>query len=1103
MRARRPGSPPAPTPTLAGARSVIALLVLAFVLSGAAGLIYETIWSRYLSLLVGHSAYAQVIVLVIFMGGMAAGALAAAQRSERLRDPLLLYAWVEAAIGLIGLAFHPIYVALTDLAYTRWFPALDGPASVTVVKWGLSALLILPQSVLLGATFPLMSAGVVRRVPHAPGRVLASLYFANSLGAAVGALVSGFWLVAAVGLPGTVAAAALLNLAVAAGVIALRHRRPATASKGTAPGEEAWRPRGSVPGGTPGDLARVLLGVSFGTAVASFIYEIAWVRMLSLVLGSATHSFELMLSAFILGIALGAWWTRSRADRFARPLEALGVAQWVMGALALATLPLYATSFPWMAGLVTTLRRAPHGYEIFSLARYGICLAVMFPATFCAGITLPLITRLLMTAGAGEKAIGTVYGANTLGSILGAALAGLALLPWLGLERLLGAGAALDIALGIALFAVAGGAPRGSRRLAPAAAGIAVLFIAAILGWVRLDRLTLVSGVYRTGELLDPRDTRVVFYHDGRTATVSVRRQTNGDLTVSTNGKPDASLTAGWLAPDMARPPAPLEDDDSTQLLLGVVSLAHAPDATRAAVIGQGSGMTSHVLLGSPRLQRLVTIEIEPEMIHASHAFQPANRRVFEDPRSRFAIDDARSYLAATHERFDLIVSEPSNPWVSGVSGLFTHEFYRRIRTALADGGVLGQWLHLYSLDDDLALSVLAAIHRNFRAYRIYLVSSTDMLILASNRPDGLAPDWGVIGAPGIAADLRHTHPFTPATFEALRVTDRDALAPLLERWPANSDFFPILDLGAERSRFENRIADGLLHLHEDRFGMSALNAPHVEPPPTDLLALPAVPRVRGLMWIARLRAALGGEPPHLSDTPAFTARLQEGLERQLAIRASCSSDLPPPDWRLWLLEVLRGENERHSGTSGYADEQFFRPLLRYAERSHAPAPVARTLEWLYALDRRDFDLAARETDLLAAEAIRVTPLVPPALVLDGGTMAKLGVGDVEGARRILAALRPLVGRPPSDLRMRLLGARLEARPSGAGGRRGLAVSMPAPCARTPAAGRPACCWHSRSRSCRHVPAPRRSTSSRWAIRSRTNCASSTSAATARSRVWA
>ena len=317
-----------------------ALLAICFILSGAAGLIYESIWSRYLGLFVGHSAYAQVIVLVIYLGGMSAGAAIAARRSDRITQPLIGYAAIEIGVGLLGLFFHQIFQATTAFAYSSIFPALAGGWALVTMKWALAALLILPQSVLLGMTFPLMTSGYLRRVSRdgkeQSGRVLGVLYFANSIGAAVGVLVAGFYLIGAVGLPGTILAAAAINIVVGLTVYGAARMspdemdafgvlRPPAAESIAAPPP----PLMELP-----ILWRVLLAVAAGTALSSFMYEIAWVRMLSLVLGSATHSFELMLSAFILGLALGAFWVRNRADTFRDPIRALAVAQWAMGALA-------------------------------------------------------------------------------------------------------------------------------------------------------------------------------------------------------------------------------------------------------------------------------------------------------------------------------------------------------------------------------------------------------------------------------------------------------------------------------------------------------------------------------------------------------------------------------------------------------------------------------------------------------------------------------------------------------------------------------------------------------------------------------------------------
>ena len=194
------------------------LLITVFILSGAAGLIYESIWSRYLGLFVGHSAYAQVIVLVIYLGGMSIGSAIAARRSARIKEPLVAYAIVEGLVGLLGLIFHDVFLGVTSFAYSTVFPALAGGSALVVVKWAIAGLLILPQAVLLGATFPLMSAGLIRLVSRDgrsdTGRLISVLYFANSIGAAVGVLIAGFYLIGAAGLPGTILTAAIINLLV-------------------------------------------------------------------------------------------------------------------------------------------------------------------------------------------------------------------------------------------------------------------------------------------------------------------------------------------------------------------------------------------------------------------------------------------------------------------------------------------------------------------------------------------------------------------------------------------------------------------------------------------------------------------------------------------------------------------------------------------------------------------------------------------------------------------------------------------------------------------------------------------------------------------------
>ena len=772
--------------------------------------------------------------------------------------------------------------------------------------------------------------------------------------------------------------------------------------------------------------AGLLLLVSFGTAVASFFYEIAWIRMLSLVLGSATRSFEVMLSAFIFGLALGSFWVRTRADRFRSPLQALGVLQWAMGALALATLPIYVWSFVWMSNAVSSFPHDDGGYRMFTLVRYGISLAVMLPATFCAGTTLPLLTRSLMAAGQGERALGKVYGVNTLGSILGAGVAGLVLLPLLGLRGLLIAGALLDAGLGALLLHRAARESERARRLLRTAVASMAAVTLLIWGFVPLQPLLLTSGVYRSGMLADPSGVRILSYHDGRTATVSLEAYAStSSLTLSTNGKGDASIRTLWQLPPERRPNTVFQLDESTQALLATIPLAFLPRAADAAVIGQGSGMTSHDLLGSPALRSLTTIEIEPEVIRASRLLSPANQRVFEDPRSHFVIDDAKSFFAGRSKRFDLIISEPSNPWVSGVAGLFSTEFYGRITGQLTEHGVFAQWLHIYELNDDLVLSVIAALDRNFRAYQIFMVNEADLMVVATNRPEGLTPDWSVVQIPGIAVNLAHLPPFTPGLFEALRVGDRAAFAPLVAGISPNSDYHPVLDLGAERTRYLNVTAQGFLTLHDDRFSFSLLAGGHRVPPiPEFPVPAPMIPRQKDLSMSAALR-----NPPPDIGPQEIDQRLPIALERRRQMQASFAAGRPPVDWRAWAFQVANAEYEWHCGTAGVVDEGFYRLVDDYMSRCHAPPEAVAAMTFLHDIAAWRFPEAAREADPLLQLAATGRDWLPPPLLLDGAVAAKFLSGDREGARRAFETLRPHAGRDLTDLRSRMVLAHLEAPP--------------------------------------------------------------------------
>jgi spermidine synthase len=987
---------------------------LIFGLSGLSGLIYESIWTHYLKLFLGHAAHAQTIVLAIFMGGMAAGSWICSRRSTRWPNLLRGYALVEASVGVLALAFHGVFVAATEFTHDAVLPGIGSPAAAYAFKWALAALLILPQSVLLGMTFPLMSGGILRRFPLQPGRSLGLLYFANSLGAAIGVLLSGFALIRWLGLPGTMRAAGVTNLLLAA-IVSWLAREP-----GLAEGKVAPAPAVPPPGSTDPQARWLgfLLAVSFVTGASSFVYEIGWIRMLSLVLGSSTHAFELMLCAFILGLAFGGLFIQRRIDGLPDPARYLAVVQVLMGMAALATLALYAGTFPLMRWMVVRIPATGAGYLWFNLLSNAIAAGIMLPATFCAGMTLPLITFLLLRSGEGERSIGAVYAWNTLGAIAGVFLAIHVGMPFLGLKGLVATGATLDIALGLAILWRMGIGAGGRRRALGWTAASAIALGGVVL-LVNLDPASMSSGVYRRSQVVEGATTGVPFHRDGKTATVSVVEDDDGYLSVRTNGKIDALLGV--------RPGLLPSGDESTMVLLGVLPMALHPRARTAAVIGMGSGMTTHTLLGNPRLASVDTVEIEARMVEAARLFRPRVELAFTDPRSRIHVDDAKTFFSVSGRKYDLVVSEPSNPWVSGVSGLFSREFYREIRRHMSPGGLFVQWIQLYEITPELVASILKAIGEGFADYAVYAANDSDLIIVA--RADGsLGPvSEEILELPVLARALARVDIRGVQDLALRKVGDKGLLRSFVDSFPIapNSDYDPVLDQNAARARFLGEWASALVDFTREPLPVSEMLGPG--PPsggPTVVTASVDLRRSRDAHLATLLRDALqeeGDGGGAASGLPPELARKVVRLRHGLAACRAGSIDLQPASE---LIEFL-------ARTVPYLAPGELSPTWNRVEAPGCQGsflPFERAwIGFLRSVGDRDAPaMAARARGILQAG-----PFPPPTtrqLVL-GGMLGSIAAGDREAARRLWeerrAGIRPAEG---DDLTARLLAAEASAR---------------------------------------------------------------------------
>ena len=958
--------------------SVRQLAILAvFTVSGFAGLIYESIWSHYLKLFLGHAAYAQTLVLSIFMGGMALGAWVAARRIDRIRQLLLGYAIVEVAIGLLGLVFHPIFVHFLDWSFESAIPSLGSPTTVELFKWSTAAALILPQSILLGTTFPLVSGGLVRLAPERAGESLALLYFTNCIGAAAGVLASGFFLIGRVGLPGTLVTAGLLNLTLALTVwIISRGQR-----------ETVYAPPANQLLTESHAARNWLLIAAAVTGLSSFLYEMAWIRMLTLVLGSSTHSFELMLAAFITGLAFGGLWIRRRIDSLRDPFRFLGTVLIVMAALGAITVPAHHYTFDTIAWAMRAFAPTESGFVGFNFVAQTVAAGLMIPVTFFAGMTLPVITHSLLRQRGGEQAIGQVYALNTIGCIGGVLLAIHLLMPAIGLKGTVLVAAVAQAILGWTAIRRSAARPAAFSDLHGLAVTSAI--IVAVLLFVHPDVRRLTSAVYRHGIAELPENSRVTYLRDGKTATISLSQ--SGDvISIATNGKPDASIRMG------PGDPAP---DEITMVMAGALPLLLHPDPKRIANIGFGSGLTSHVLLLDQRVRSLDSIEIEPRMVEAARlAYEQRVSNVFSDPRSRIVLDDAKTFFSTHRAAFDVIVSEPSNPWISGVSTLFSREFYRQIRRYLADGGLLVQWLQIYETDIAVVSSVVRALDPYFADYHIYNVDDSNILIVASkDSPLGAPAQEAFTGH--LAGALRRVGIVGIEDLTTRRIGNKALLGPFFVATavPANSDYFPFVDLNAPRYRFMRRNA-------LEFAGLASLSVPLQE------LALPD--------W----------KTLETEVTPERAWGAREELVSQAGLLAYYVSqdrldELPESFARLAAIASLPAESCARPGvgtawvgaveqiarlTSAYLPVGELQPLWDRIWSSPCLASISASelafVELLRAVALRDRPIIVSRAKLLLAEP-RELGAGRHAYVLTTAAAANIGLGQAAEAGRVLESL--------------------------------------------------------------------------------------------------
>jgi len=699
---------------------------LLFFLSGATGLVYELLWVRVLYQTFGSTIQSVTTVVAAYMGGLGLGAWLLGRRADRDPRPAALYGMLEIAIAVFGL-ISPLVLGLAHRLYLGVAGALQLTGAVSVaLRFGLAVLVLLVPTTLMGGTLPVLTRTFMGSDRSQLKRSLGLLYGLNTLGAVVGTALAGFFLIELVGIRASLWGTAAVNLALGAGALALA--RP------MAPLSESVRaPDAAKSGPAPRRLRYLACALLALTAFASLLDEIAWTRVLVMVVGGSTYAFTLVLLVFLLGIGLGsAFVARRRAVRPGSAADA-ALAQGITGAGA-ALLLLFFAALPVYVIAVFGHVEFGAGTRLLLLG-VAVGAVVLIPAVGM-GLSFPLLTDLAAPRDAARAAdVGTAYALNTLGSIAGAVLTGFVLVVALGTEATLRIGlvingaAALALA-GFAAHGVAEGSPehRALRRrvlVAGALAGVALGVAVGTPAWgTRL--IDLGPTIYarepmdaaRRQAFLAHRGSRLLAFREGRNATVSVWEGLTG-RTLRVNGKVDASDHA----------------DMNTQIMVGLAAAAARPDPASALVIGFGSGVTTRVLADVPGIRRVRVVEIEPAVLEMGRYFSGVNDTVLARPRVAAVVDDARSALQLKGERYDIIASEPSNPWVAGVATLYTPEYFRIVRSRLADDGVFCQWLQIYQLPLDVAAGIVRNLRQAFPHVEVWFSTSLDLQILASGRP--------------------------------------------------------------------------------------------------------------------------------------------------------------------------------------------------------------------------------------------------------------------------------------------------------------------------------------------------------------------------------
>lgn len=705
-------------------------------------LVYQVVWTRKIMVIFGTSALSISTVLSVFLAGIAIGGYYGGRLIRKVERKYLFTGLALMGLGLYCLASVYIF-GLVKYPFLWLSGTVENPLAVNLIKFFLSAVILIFPTTIIGAMFPVVThlySVEFKRL----GKDVASIYSLDTLGAALGAAICGFALVPVLGLAATSALSASLYIILGLVLATMEGRRGVVADIDREDPEADPAP---AAGRTLDGRHRLLLAALFVSGFSALVLEVAWSKYFHLLFGTSIYAFALVIAAFLTGLSVGSYVIKKLHDRIENPTRVFG---YVMVLIAGTSLVVVQTT-GLMESLYMTLYHSTSNFYVFQAALFVAAFLLMLVPTSLMGANFPLAIRMFARSGktrAGDT--GLIFSVNTAGGILGAFAAGFLIVPHIGLEKTGFLAAALYLSLGFVFLVTL-----LDRRVVHAGAAAALATVFFVFGFATYGEPALDISVYYNGIRKKNYDdyariksnANIIFSEYGLYGRVAVEwNEFLDNMALWTNGKVDASTA---------------KNDMQNQDFLGQLPLLFHKKPERVLNIGFGSGVTAGAVVTHDEVVRLDCVELDPLVVKAAGTFfSDVNNDVLADPRVKVHYEDGRHWLYTSNEMFDVIISEPSNIWISGVSQLFTREFYKIADDHLDEGGIFTQWLPAYDLNREDLLLIVKTLSNRFE-HIIYWTNLTDIILLASHEPFSVDYDYidRHMGEKTVVTDIRKAIP--------------------------------------------------------------------------------------------------------------------------------------------------------------------------------------------------------------------------------------------------------------------------------------------------------------------------------------------------------